>query len=102
MCGRASCGEAMDSGLGLGLVCRPMEGQVGTRLVGVCGWAYWGDTDRHVAGWLRVRGINEWHSKMGVGIGVCGKYWVEAGKHLEGYERTRWISLLWGKLGWQV
>lgn len=37
-----------------------------------------------------------------VGIGVCGKYWVEAGKHLEEYERTRWISLLWGKLGWQV
>lgn len=61
----ASCGEA-DSGLGLGLVCRPMEGQVGTRLVGVWLEAYWGDTDRHVAGWLGVRGINEWHSKMGV------------------------------------
>ena len=35
-------------------------------------------------------------------VGMCGKYWVEAGKHLEGYERTRWISLSWGKLGWQV
>ena len=34
MCGRASCGEA-DSGSGLGLVCRPAEGQVAARLVGV-------------------------------------------------------------------
>lgn len=67
----------------------------------MCGWAYWGDKDRHVAGWLRVRGINEWHSKMGC-VCVCGKYWVEAGKHLEGYDRTRWMFLLWGKLGWQV